>query len=326
LLAYAKMSLDHELVVSDLPDAPELAEELRLYFPAALRERFAAQIAAHPLKREIAATVVANDVVNRAGLTFIHDLQARSGRGAADIARAYRIVRQAFALPPLWAEIEALDNKIAAAIQYEMLIDIAGVVEHAAAWLLRENRLDMTADAARFAPAVETLAAHLADLLPASERREYDARLARLADAGVPRPLTNRVAGIVFLTTAFEIADLAARAGQPVERAAVCFYGVGARFALDELRAAGRRLPAETSWQKTAIEALIDDFYALQANLAEQVLKAADGAADPVAAWTATRATQLAPAEAIAAELRTVANPDLAMLVVAGRQLRQALA
>jgi glutamate dehydrogenase len=325
LLAYAKMSLDHELVQSDLPDAPELAEELRLYFPPALRERFAAQIAAHPLKREIAATIVANDVVNRAGLTFIHDLQATSGRGAADIARAWRIVRQAFALPPLWAEIEALDNQIAASAQSEMLIDIGQVVGHAASWLLRQNRLDLAADAARFAPAVAGLAASLADLLPAGERAEYDARLARLARAGVPQPLAARIAGIVFLTTAFEIADLAARAGQKIERTARCFYSVGARFALDEMRAAGRRLPAETPWQKIAVEALIDDFYALQASFAERVLKAADGAADPLAAWIATRAAQLAPADAIAAELRAAPNPDLAMLVVAGRQLRQAL-
>ena len=72
----------------------------------------------------------------------------------------------------------------------------------------------------------------------------------RLAAAGVPPPLAARIAGVIFLTTAFEIGDLAARAGQPVERAARTFYGVGARFALDELRAAARRLPTDTLWQK----------------------------------------------------------------------------
>ena len=61
LLAYAKMSLDQDLLASDLPDLPELAADLRDYFPPALRERFAAQIAAHPLRREITATVVTND-------------------------------------------------------------------------------------------------------------------------------------------------------------------------------------------------------------------------------------------------------------------------
>src|ERR1700737_4062927 len=38
LLAYAKMALDEELLVSELPDDPEFAEELISYFPAALRD------------------------------------------------------------------------------------------------------------------------------------------------------------------------------------------------------------------------------------------------------------------------------------------------
>jgi len=41
--------------------------------------------------------------------------------------------------------------------------------------------------------------------------------------------------------------------------------------------------------------------------------------------WAKDCAVALAPAEAIAAELRAGAAPDLAMLVVASRQLRQAL-
>jgi len=324
LLAYAKMSLDEELLQSDLPDAPELGEELRRYFPRALRERFAAQIAAHPLRREIVATIVANDVVNRGGLTFVHDLVARTGRSAAEITRAYRIVREAYGLPPLWATIESLDNKVAARVQYAMLLDIAGIVEHAATWLLRLGRVGFE-EIARLAPAVEHLSATIGDLLPAGERALLDRRVAELTDAGVPQPVAERVGGVIFLTTAFEIGDLAERSSQPIDRAATVFYGVGSRFALDGLRDAARRLTAETQWQKAAVDTLIDDFYALQAELAEQVLKAADGAADPIAAWVASRTAQLGPVEALAAELHAAASPDLAMLVVAARQLRQAL-
>jgi NAD-specific glutamate dehydrogenase len=74
-----------------------------------------------------------------------------------------------------------------------------------------------------------------------------------------------------------------------------------------------------------AAESLIDDFYALQAELAARVLMAAGGAADPLAAWAQTHAGQIAPAEALTAELQTAAARDLAMLVVARQQLRQAL-
>ena len=121
---------------------PELAEELRSYFPAAVRDRLAAQIATHPLHREIIATVVTNEIVNRARITFVHDMRARTGRSAPEIAQAYMIVREVFELRNLWTEIEALDNKVAAQVQIEMLLEIADLVERAAGWLLYRKRLD----------------------------------------------------------------------------------------------------------------------------------------------------------------------------------------
>src|SRR5205085_2005181 len=53
LLAYAKMSLHDELLPSDLPDDPQLVEDLLGYFPEGLRQRYAEPIARHRLRREI---------------------------------------------------------------------------------------------------------------------------------------------------------------------------------------------------------------------------------------------------------------------------------
>ncbi len=325
LLAYAKMALDGEIAASDLPDAPELAEELRGYFPAALRDRLGSLIPRHPLSREITATIVTNDLVNRAGITFVNQMQARTGRTAAEIARAYLIVREVFELRHLWAEIEALDGKVAARMQTEMLLEIALVVEHAAGLLLRTNRLDIGPEIARIAPAVQHLAGLVSELLPPSEKALFNERAARFAAAGVPGALAGRVGGILFLTTSLEIGDLAARTAQPIARVAQTFYQVGARFGFDELRDKARSLPAETSWQKAAVATLIEDFYGLQADLAERVLQEAGREADPLTAWSQARVAALGPAEAVIADLHAAGAPDLAMLVVAARQLRQLL-
>ena len=187
LLAYAKMALDDELLASDLPDAPELDRELRGYFPAALRDRLGRQIPTHPLRREIAATVVSNDLVNRAGITFVSDMRARTGRPAPEIARAYLIVREVFELPRLWAEIEALDNKVAARVQTEMLLEIAWLVEHAAVWLLRRRRLEPATDIAGLASGVRDLAG-LARRSAAGARRQPRRRTQ-------PAPARSRRAG-----------------------------------------------------------------------------------------------------------------------------------
>src|SRR5258708_33172465 len=61
LMAYVKNTLVDALGDSDLPDAPQPLPCLRGYFPPLLVERFPRAIAAHRLRREIIATVVAND-------------------------------------------------------------------------------------------------------------------------------------------------------------------------------------------------------------------------------------------------------------------------
>jgi glutamate dehydrogenase len=320
------MALYGELLASDLADAAELGGELRGYFPAALRDRLAAQIAAHPLHREITATVVTNDLVNRAGMTFVNEMRLRTGRTVPEAARAYTIVRDIFDLRPLWSEIEALDGKVPTAVQIDILLEITGLIEHTAAWLLRSRRLDLGGEIARLAPSARTLSASLVELLPKPDASLVAEGTQRLRETGVPGALAGRIAALTFLAGALDIAELAERSARPLDRAARIYYGVGAQFALDEMRAAARRLPAETQWQKLAVEAMIDDLFALQADLAARVL-ASDCAAnpDPLGAWSAANAGSLALAEALARELRAATTPDLAVLVVASRQLRHAL-
>ena len=329
LLAYAKMSLDQDLLASDLPDAPELAGDLRDYFPPALRDalrgadrRPPAAARDHRDRRRptISSTAPASPsstICRRAPAAAPPTSRAATGSSArCSSCRA------------LWAEIEALDNRVAGrAAERDAARHRRARRARRRLAVARQPARSRRARSPRFAPAVAAASPRsLADLLPPASGQSRRRAPRRLAAAGVPQPLAARVAGVVFLTTALEVGDLAERAGRPIDRAARTFYGIGARFALDEMRAAARRLPAETPWQKTAVEALIDDFYGLQAELAARVLQErADGAADPLAAWAASRMPPLAPAEALAAELRAAANPDLAMLVVAGRQLRQAL-
>jgi glutamate dehydrogenase len=325
LLAYAKMSLNADLLAAPLSEQPDFDADLAAYFPPELQTRFAHQIKTHPLRREIVATLLANDLVNRAGLTFIHDLAAQTGRNAADITRAYRITRTVFDLSGLWQAIEALDGTVATAVQYDAALDLMALTEHAAGWLLRNNRLDLARETARLGNGTKHLTQALIDLLPETDRIQLGARALALTEAGIPETLAHRLAGLGFLTSALEIAELAERTKQPVDRTARIYYAAGAHFALDEMRTAASRLPADTPWQKTAVDTVIDDLFTLQTDLAARILAQANGTKDPVAAWSKKRAVALAPAEAAAAELRAATTPDLAMLVVATRQLRQAV-
>ncbi|NEW37261.1 NAD-glutamate dehydrogenase, partial [Nocardia cyriacigeorgica] len=69
VVAHVKLSLKADLLAGELPDSASFASVLPAYFPTPLRTRFEAAIRRHPLRREIVATMVVNDLVDYGGIT-----------------------------------------------------------------------------------------------------------------------------------------------------------------------------------------------------------------------------------------------------------------
>ena len=319
LLAYVKTTLTEDLIDSDFPDDKQLEEDLFAYFPPVLIERFRTAIEGHRLRRELIATVAANDLVNRTGITFVGEVVARAGRQPSDVARAYMILRQVFDLDALWTEINALDNKVPARTQLDLLRIALGLVERVTVWfLVGSATLDLRGQVATYRPGVALLAEHLGDILPETHQAELKHRAAAFAEQGVPQALAYRVARLDFLHAAVDIVRLAAAAQRDVVDMGRRFFATGARFKLDALRVAARKLAADTHWQKLAAAALIEDFYAHQSALSA---RAAAGDGD-FERWIGGHAADLAQLEVLVHEIDGTPQPDLAMLTVANRALR----
>ena len=333
LLAYVKMALYDELLESDLPDDPRLVGDLLLYFPERLRKKYAGPVADHRLRREIIATAATNSMINRVGATFISSLRDQTGAAAADIARAYTIVRDVFGLRSLWEAIEALDNKVPAALQTKMLREVQRLVERETIWFLRNGQqpLDIASHVDEFAPGIATLSACLNDVLGEHDRKALANQAKTFTDQGVPKDLAHQVAALDALASGCDVVRLAVASGGAVEPVARVYFGVGARFALDWLRDRAIALAAEIHWQKMAVSALVDDFYGHQSVLAQDVLaingssktaaksKKMDGAID---AWADTRRDAVERSERLLADLKATDAVDLAMLAVANGQMR----
>ncbi|HUP63373.1 MAG TPA: NAD-glutamate dehydrogenase [Thermoanaerobaculia bacterium] len=325
LLAYAKLVLYEDLLKSDLPDDPQLVGDLVLYFPDDLRARFRGAIDRHKLRREIIATVVNNAMINRVRPTFAWQMCDETGKAPADIARAFIIMRDAFDLRTVWSEIEALDNKLPASVQLEMMISVARLLERAILWLLRSGyeKLDIAAYVAEFRPRIAAIQDHLVQILPASMLATVRVREAELVVDGIPEELARRVASLDVMTSAMDIVRIArADADHGVEDVARVYFGVGARLNLDRLRTASAGIAAETPWQKSALAALVDDLFNYQSTLAARVITETNGAPEPVDAWLAARPRVVERIDQTMHELRAASAVDLAMLSVASRQLR----
>jgi len=325
LLAYSKIVLYQDLLASNLPDDPILIEDLLLYFPQLLRERFRAAIERHRLRREIVATYVTNNMTNRLRPTFVTQASEDSGKPAADVARAFTIIREAFDLRTIWAGIEALDNRLPAAVQTEMLHSVGGLLERAVMWLLRSGyeTLDMDAYLSEFKPRIQTLAERLDSVLPQSLQNSLRQRQSDLSVLQIPDALAHRVARLDVMSSALDIVRIARQSGA-VEETARIYFGLGARFGLDRLRAAGSSIVADTSWEKAAVAAIVDDLFNYQSVLASRVILEGNGvqSGEAVDRWLQTRSRVVERVDQMMNDLKSAPIVDLAMLAVASRQLR----
>ena len=324
LLAYAKNSVYAELLNSDLPDAPELEAELLEYFPQRMRKLSPADLKAHRLRREIIATAITNAMINRMGPSFVVEMQTKTGRGAADVARAYRITRDIFELPAIWHAIEALDNAIPARAQTRLYLEIKSVAERATRWLLQSGLpLGIEACIKQFAPGVKKLATKLPGLLPPGERHSFEARKAVFLQDAVPEPLAQRVVALANLAAGLDIVRIDEAAHADIIDMGKLYYDTGERFGLDALRDVARAMPATSAWQQLALGALIDDFYGLQRDTVQRVLAESNGLSEGrLDAWVARRPDAVARIQEMVTEIGRATPPDIAMLTVASRQLR----
>ncbi len=324
LLAYSKITLYDALLASDLPDDALVAEDLFLYFPTPLRERFPEPIRAHRLRREIIATYVTNSMVNRVGPTFVNRVQSATGAAASEIAKAYALARDAFELRFLWAAIEALDNKAPAEAQTAMLHETKALVERATLWFLRRRGVDAAEAMAVFRPGVAALAANPDELLTGTDLAGLRRAQKRLEKQGVPEALAARVASLDMLASALDIIELAHQRQRSVEEVAKVYFQVGARFGFDWLREEADKLAADTPWQREAKATLVQELFDQQKAITGQVLSASPAGTSAKAAidhWAEGREAVARRSRDQVAELKAAGSLDFAMLAVARHQL-----
>jgi glutamate dehydrogenase len=319
ILAYAKMSVFDDLIASNLPDDPYFDRTLKAYFPKALSARFADVIARHPLRREIIATFVANTVVNRGGATFINFLAAEAGATTADVVRAYTLAREIFALEPLWDQIDALDLKVTAQLQLDLLGQLISMAQRASRWMLRlrAKGSDMPTLIARYQPGAAELSANLLHWLPEHSVANWQQAAQTLVQAGVPAELAQRLKALDFIFPALDLVDLAAHAGLTLEQAARTYFAVESCLSLMAWRSQIKRLPTDTLWQTQARASARDDVYAIASQITKTVLARYPN----IEEWAAQHAAQIQRVCHLQQTISTQAA-DLAAISVALRELR----
>jgi glutamate dehydrogenase len=327
LLAYTKLTLDKDILGSDLPDDPYLESWLVGYFPTPLRERFRGYMDTHPLRREIIATTVVNDMVNNSGTTFAFRMNEETGASASDITRAYLVAREVFGMPRFWRSVEELDYQVEADTQIAMLLEARKLTERGARWLLHNRRppFDINDTIAAFAGGAAALVPHLPKLLAGRDLDTFEERRDHFAERGVPSELAENVAIMVPAYSTFDLVEMARAGDRPVAEVAEVYFDLADRLQVSRLRERVIALPREDRWKSMARSALRDDLYAAHAALTRDVLLTSEPGARPeerLAEWADKNAAAVARARQTLSEIWESDSFDLATLSVAVRAIR----
>ena len=326
LVSYSKAALKEQLIDSELQHDACLSGALHHAFPPRLVELYPAEVQDHRLRREIVATQIANDMVNRMGLNFVMRQQKVTGASVDDVACAYAAAMEIYGIAELWDKIESLGHAVTAGAQMDMMLVLVGLVKRATRWFLRNRRRELspTALIAQFRAGVEELPLAFPTLLRGSTADHYESLREHYEEQGVGSDMAELIAGTHYSYRVLGIVEAATQAGAPLMEVAKLYFAIGEELQLDWFAAQILSAKIDTEWQTMARDSYLEDLEWQQRTLAigaMRYLESDRNLLHCIQRWSDREERLLERWRQMIAELQAVPVPDFAMLAVANREL-----
>ncbi len=328
LIAYGKMVLKEQLVHPDIADDDFHAQLLSEYFPTMLRRNYLGQMQNHPLRREIIATVLANQMVNEMGCNFVTRLQEETGASVVDIANAYSVSREIFGLGEVLQNLRTLDNIATTAAQYDMMFAVRRTLRRVSRWILRNRtgKQSVSDLINLYLPDVEKVKASLDQLLVPSEVEEHNQQAQQWIKQGISAELANYVSRLSSLYSVLDVSAVSQEKRISVEKTAQLYFNLGDRLSLHWFLNQINNQPVDNHWQALARAAFREDLDWQQRLLTAQVLSCGCLTDDldvglALENWIVTNKASLQRWENILNEFKVGSTHEFAKFSVALREL-----
>jgi len=326
LMAHVKLTLKDELLNTDVPDQEVFAARLPRYFPSPLRDRFGPAIRTHQLRREIVTTMLVNEMVDTAGISYDHRIAQDIGVSPVDAVRTYVATDAVFGLGQLWHSIRAADVPIA--VSDRMTLDTRRLIDRAGRWFLnyRPQPLAVGAEINRFAKKVETLTPRMSEWLRGDDKAIVEKEAGEFVARGASQDLGYMVAAGLYRYSLLDVIDIADIEDHDPAEVADTYFALMDRLGTDGLLTAVSELPRRDRWHSLARLAIRDDIYASLRSLCFDVLAVGEpdeSGEEKIAEWEHMSASRVERARRTLTEIYESGQKDLATLSVAARQIRR---
>ncbi|ADT98657.1 NAD-glutamate dehydrogenase [Mycolicibacterium gilvum] len=328
LMAHVKLALKDDLLAGELPDQEVFASRLPSYFPTTLRERFGPDIRSHQLRREIVTTMLVNDVVDTAGISYAYRVAEDVGVAPIDAVRSFAAGDAIFGFGRVWRQIrEAGANGVSVAVTDRMTLDLRRLIDRATRWLLNYRPLPLAvgAEINRFADKVAALTPSMPDWLRGDDKAIVEKEAGEFSAHGVAEDVAYTVATGLYQFSLLDVIDIADIIDRDPAEVADAYFALMDHLGTDGLLTAVSRLSRNDRWHSLARLAIRDDIYGSLRALCFDVLAVGEpdeNGVEKIAEWEMTNRSRISRARRTLTELYESGEHDLATLSVAARQIR----
>tara|TARA_Y100001949_G_scaffold121162_1_gene103073 strand:- start:2956 stop:7461 length:4506 start_codon:yes stop_codon:yes gene_type:complete len=324
--AYGKMVLKDQLNIPALTDNPYHGKLLISAFPPVLRERFAEQMQQHPLRAEIIATKLTNNMVNDMGANFVYRMQEETGADIVEITNAYSIVKGVFSIGQLWQDIEGLDNKVDAKVQLAMLESARRLMRRGTRWYIRhgDNCNDIQQCIEKYQPAVNDLCENLSNYLVKQEISQLEKATQNWMEKGVPQDIAARVAAFSNLFSALDLTQVVEQGSHSIDVVGRLYYQLGSTLELHWFLEQINNQPVGNHWQALARASYREELDWQQRSIVATLLAGSSKSKDADAIldnWMQNNEALLKRWYHMMSEFKTSSSHDFAKFSVALREL-----
>ena len=331
LLPYSKLFYKNALLASEIAEEGFAQQVLLDYFPEPMRAAFREEILSHPLKREIIATRLSNQVIDQIGPGFGFKMREETGANIVSIARAHQICKTVLDIDPLWERLRQMDCRINETQRYQAYRGIAGLLERSISWMLRYHpaSLDVEALIERYHADCRRLRKVIPHALSGQVRRTYTRNRRQFIKQGFPEDIARELAENSILAAAFDIIEIRLSLRSHIENTARLFFALSERLQLDWVRDQISETNVRNHWHQLAIVNMRNTLHRFQRELAQAILQAVPNKRHTTKAlkqWLQHYDYAVRRYDQMLAELQALRKLDYTMASVAVFEVRRLLA
>lgn len=326
LMSYSKIDLFKKLLASDVLDDPWLRDVMVHYFPKQLQSIDAKFMDNHQLKREIIATVLTSQIVDRMGATFMLRMNEDTGADTSAIALAYFLVVELFNLNDLWQSIDDHDGQVAAEEQLKALKAIWSFVRQGVRWVLNNigHSIDLQAQLKQLQSGVSQFVSDFEQHITATDAQVYQRENKALTEKGFAKKLANKLAALPYINAALDVVKVANDGKVSVKNAADMYFPLGQYLNLVWLHGMVEKLPVDSHWHVHARGDLRDDLSEHHAQLTAVLIRrygTKKSAQEVMDQWLQDQQKMVRNMKQLMTNIKTEKQADYATVMVAVNSL-----